>query len=171
MNKQARTIRCIALCTGYGDCASICWALLTHDSGFGSTAEALRTLASEILEQYLKRWPVVQLEPPPPDGAPLDPARFVAFVNHLLRGSWGDWEIPDVTHWWPYTSFDALLDMRRNSVLVIPSLGAEVLLAAHDDSLLTQDDVESICRELPEIAEALGLRHFDCAAMAAAGSA
>lgn len=171
MIKQSRTIRCIALCTGYGDCASLCWALFTHDPGFDSTAEALRTLASEIVARYRERWPAVQLEPLPPDGAPLDPTRFVAFVNHSLRTSWGDWGSPEVTRWWPFTSLDTVLSMHRNSIVVLPLLGAEVLLAAHDASLLTEEDVASIARELPEIAEALGLRHFDCESMAAAGSA
>lgn len=176
MNTQARKILCIALSTGYNENASISWTAFTHLTGFDSPFEALRALASFIVGRFRERWPVTQLEPQPPQAEALDPARFIAFVNHSLRLFWADWRNSDgsyggMNQWWPFGTLDNVLRMSRDSIVVVPVLGAEVLLAAHDPSLLTDEDIDAICREMPDIAEILGIRHLDCASMAMAGSA
>jgi len=176
MKRQSSTVHCIALCTGYNENASICWTLFTHFTGFDSPIEALRALAADIVARFWERWSVTQLDPQPPQGESLDPVRFIAFVNHSLRLSWADWANADgsfggMTHWYPFTTFDHVFGMSRASIVVVGALGAEVLLAAHDPSLLTDQDIEAICRDMTDIAEILGIRHFDCASMAVAGSA
>ncbi len=81
-----RSIRCIALSTSYGNCSGIAWTFFTHYDGVESPRAALRLLATELVARYRDR--SQSLDPAGCTVFPgrVDATRFVAFVNHLLRG-------------------------------------------------------------------------------------
>lgn len=153
-----RRIRCIVLSTSFGECSGIGWALFTHHDGLDSPKDALRSLATELVARYRERARSRDNLIP----GRVDVTRFVAFLNHLLRGQWGDYGNPDSadgmqTRWWPFTSFADVLQMPREEVVVVPGLASEVLLASYDSSLLGVSDLNDISENLEEIAAILGL--------------
>ena len=159
-----KKIHCIALLTGYAANSSVSWAFFTHHVGFASPTEALIVLGEELLARYRERgFKTVS----PDEGVittdKLDPTMFIAFVNHLLRGAWGDFGDPDTADgrtckWWPFTDFENILGISAEETIIVGSMAAEVILAAIDKSLLTSFDVREICDNMPAVAAALGLK-------------
>lgn len=158
-------IHCIALCAGFGENTSIAWTFFTNHVGFESPGDALRALASELVVRYRERG-LVSIDGEEIDkDAKLDPVKFIAWVNRLFRGTWGDYGDPDqvgevTTQWWPFTDMADVLGFKRNEILTIQMLAAEVILAAFDRDLLTDFDAKEISDNLPKIAKELGVVSF-----------
>lgn len=155
-------IHCIAFTTGYGENTSIAWTFFTHHIGFETVGEALRELAQELLARYRARGIKSLDENEPTETDKIDPARFIAFVNSLFRGGWGDYGDPDqagdtATRWWPFTDMVDILDYKRGELVTIQMLGAEVILAAIDKNLLCDFDAREIVDNLNKIANELGI--------------
>jgi hypothetical protein len=158
-----KRVHAIALCTGYGENTSVSWTFFTHHVGFETLGEALKSLGAEILARYHDRGFKVIDDEVEPSTDKIDPTRFIAFVNSLLRGAWGDYGNPDAangsaTHWWPFTDFADVLTFKKGEVVTMQMMAAEVLLASIDKSLLTEFDVREICDNLPKIAKALNIK-------------
>lgn len=156
-------IHCIGFCTGYGDNTSIGWVFFTHHVGFETIEDAVRSLSSEFVARYKQKGFRVVTDEGFEPSEKMDPMMFIAFVNSLLRGSWGDYGDPDKidemdTKWWPFTDVDEILSYKKNEIVTMPMLGAEVMLAAIDPSLLTEFDVREVVDNLPKVAEALGIK-------------
>ena len=169
-------VHCIALCTGYGENTSVSWTFFTHHIGFETQEVALRSFAAEIVERYRARGFRIATDDGVQETDKFDPTMFIAFVNSLLRGSWGDYGDPDkvgetVTRWWPFTDVADIFDYKKSEIVTIQMLGAEVILAAVDKSLLTDFDASEIVDNMPKIAETLGVEAKEEITLAAIGMA
>lgn len=169
--ETTKKILSVCICTGFGNSTSTSWLLFTHHKGFDTIAEALSSLAGELIARFndrCKRTFVEDSEESSTGRGEFDPVKFTMYVNSLARSSWGDYGDPDsvpstgeVTYWWPFNDVQDIIALGKDSVLSIPCLGAEVLLAAHDASHLLPCDVREICEHCPTVAEALNLKYVD----------